>query len=674
MSHRWGRALLLPTLAASVSACFILDRVVPFSPATPEVEASCDDLAQNGDESGVDCGGACPPCETDALPSCGDGAQNQGESGIDCGGPCAACPSCSDLAANATETDVDCGGGCAPCAPGKSCKVASDCTTGECDATKRCGVPPLAAADTCPNAPAVRDRQAPVIFFTDTSFAARSGGEHGLGSYLTLYGLRFGPSKSASSHVFVAGREVARYTAWNPAENPSSRTRARGLDSVIVELGPETPAGSVELVVMVGGRRSNAITVDIVANARVLFVDPGYSGAGSDGSLAQPLTSLRQLRERTVIGGRGIGSGDIVFLRAGNYDAVDAPSTSVLDFVNGGVGVPGLAGGTGPHGGTTPFAIVGYPLERAIVGVSGVTGSVAMRLENPDVRVEIANLDLTESELSVTFFFPGQGNGARIVGNRLRGHSPAGYLLQLASSGGFIVLGNRFLESPQDNGPLISQGAGAEPLLCEFAWNEMERVGDCGRFGFSNVHTLLYHDNCCNVPRWSDLELEALHQGSSIHNNVIIGGGKLWVDNLVADATAPQVRIAHNTMLGVTHGLVRTNPAFATPQIVFANNVFDGAGTTTVADPNVRSAVSAEGNVYHDVAGGTTPSGDSSPIAANLLLTASADACPSDGEYEPQRAPSASPALDAAVPSSICADYFGRVRGAAPDIGAVEAP
>lgn len=45
---------------------------------------SCDDGIQNGEETGVDCGGPdCDPC-----PTCDDGIQNGGELGVDCGGDC----------------------------------------------------------------------------------------------------------------------------------------------------------------------------------------------------------------------------------------------------------------------------------------------------------------------------------------------------------------------------------------------------------------------------------------------------------------------------------------------------------------------------------------------------------------------------------------------------------
>jgi len=49
---------------------------------------TCEDGYQNGEETGVDCGGPdCPTC-----PTCDDGVMNGEETGVDCGGP--DCPSC----------------------------------------------------------------------------------------------------------------------------------------------------------------------------------------------------------------------------------------------------------------------------------------------------------------------------------------------------------------------------------------------------------------------------------------------------------------------------------------------------------------------------------------------------------------------------------------------------
>ena len=83
----------------------------------PPAEPTCEDGIQNGDETGIDCGGAtCPTCPE---PTCEDGIQNGDETGIDCGGTCTPCvtePTCSDGIQNGDETGIDCGApGCADC-------------------------------------------------------------------------------------------------------------------------------------------------------------------------------------------------------------------------------------------------------------------------------------------------------------------------------------------------------------------------------------------------------------------------------------------------------------------------------------------------------------------------------------------------------------------------------
>ncbi len=68
---------------------------------------TCTDGIQNGNETGVDCGGPdCPPCP----PSCTDGIQNGSETGVDCGGPdCPPCPPSdpTDGPGNASSTGSD---------------------------------------------------------------------------------------------------------------------------------------------------------------------------------------------------------------------------------------------------------------------------------------------------------------------------------------------------------------------------------------------------------------------------------------------------------------------------------------------------------------------------------------------------------------------------------------
>ncbi len=91
----------------------------------------CTDGALGGDETDVDCGGSCKPCQ--------DGRKCQKfsdcEGGICNGGTCESTPTCTDGKQNAAETDVDCGGAtCDKCKDGQACKVGADCAGGKCAA------------------------------------------------------------------------------------------------------------------------------------------------------------------------------------------------------------------------------------------------------------------------------------------------------------------------------------------------------------------------------------------------------------------------------------------------------------------------------------------------------------------------------------------------------------
>jgi hypothetical protein len=146
--------------------------------------ASCIDKILNQDETGVDCGGACLPCDIGTACStnsdcageycvdgacedhCTSGAREADETDVDCGGSCATpcasfekcseardCESlvcthakcavaiCSDNIKNQDESDVDCGGVCSdtkPCAIGAHCSTAADCSSYLCSGSGKC--------------------------------------------------------------------------------------------------------------------------------------------------------------------------------------------------------------------------------------------------------------------------------------------------------------------------------------------------------------------------------------------------------------------------------------------------------------------------------------------------------------------------------------------------------
>lgn len=80
--------------------------------ATKCAAPTCTDMAQNGKETGFDCGGAdCGKCPTDD----GCGTANDCQSGVCKAGVCIA-PACTDAVQNGDEMGIDCGGTCpTPC-------------------------------------------------------------------------------------------------------------------------------------------------------------------------------------------------------------------------------------------------------------------------------------------------------------------------------------------------------------------------------------------------------------------------------------------------------------------------------------------------------------------------------------------------------------------------------
>ncbi len=115
----------------------------------------CDDRIQNGNETGVDCGGQCQPCgegescilnkDCESL-KCVAGKCSQKpctmtgcEGDAKCDAKTGLCYSCHDSLPNGDETDIDCGGSCKACALGKTCSVASDCISTNCSLKKCAG-------------------------------------------------------------------------------------------------------------------------------------------------------------------------------------------------------------------------------------------------------------------------------------------------------------------------------------------------------------------------------------------------------------------------------------------------------------------------------------------------------------------------------------------------------
>jgi hypothetical protein len=95
--------------------------------SAPEIP-DCADEQATYDETDLDCGGrTCKPCVTGKRCLTGTDC----ESAI-CTNQICQAPTCTDLAVNGGETDLNCGGSCEPCALGQHCLVDENCQTNTC--------------------------------------------------------------------------------------------------------------------------------------------------------------------------------------------------------------------------------------------------------------------------------------------------------------------------------------------------------------------------------------------------------------------------------------------------------------------------------------------------------------------------------------------------------------
>lgn len=95
---------------------------------TPPEIPDCSDGQTTVDETDRDCGGrTCDPCEADKKCITGSDCQS-----AICTNQLCQPPTCTDLALNGTETDLNCGGTCPACANGDHCVTNSDCVSKSC--------------------------------------------------------------------------------------------------------------------------------------------------------------------------------------------------------------------------------------------------------------------------------------------------------------------------------------------------------------------------------------------------------------------------------------------------------------------------------------------------------------------------------------------------------------
>jgi hypothetical protein len=192
----------------------------------------------------------------------------------------------------------------------------------------------------------------PRLFFTDLESGPATGGEGGLGVFVTLYGEGFGPERGDST-VTLGGGEVAAYRAWGENNAP------RGLDMLVVQLGPDNTTG--DLTVTVGSASSNPLPFDVRPGG-VFFVSPSGSD-DANGAFASPWATVLHARS-------SLAPGDTVYLMDGVAQTTEDNSSAALALEAG--GEPGR-----------PIAFVAYPGAHPVIGSSDLEFGTRIP-NNPD--------------------------------------------------------------------------------------------------------------------------------------------------------------------------------------------------------------------------------------------------------------------------------------------------
>ncbi len=363
----------------------------------------------------------------------------------------------------------------------------------------------------------------PRLFFTDLVSGPATGGEGGLGVFVTLYGEGFGAQRGDST-VTLGDQEAAAYPQWG-----ENNALARGLDMIVVQLGPDNPSG--DLVVTVGGVASNPLPFE-VRPGRILFVSPDGSDE-ADGSFAAPWATVPQARS-------SIAPGDTVYLMDGIAQTTEDNASAALALEIG--GEPGR-----------PMAFVAYPGARPVIGTPDMEFGTRIP-NNPDTFASHwVFAGLTLRGLVTALDLGGTGSTDwRIVGNDIscpRGDGQTGcFGASLASH--VLFYGNEVhhvgAETPQQ--PSKQYHAiyfTTDTLHVDAGWNDLHDnrtcraiqvhssplcLPDCGpsdTTGF-NQYDVLIHDNRINGDACDGIVVATVDPSQGpvrIYNNILIHVG-----------------------------------------------------------------------------------------------------------------------------------------------------
>jgi hypothetical protein len=520
---------------------------------------------------------------------------------------------------------------------------------------------------------------APRLFFTDLESGPNTGGEGGLGVFITIYGEGFGSERGAST-VTIGGQEVARYVSWGADNAP------RKLDMIVVQPGPNVKSG--EIVVTIDGNASNPLPFTIRPGG-IYFVS-STGNDSSNGDFEHPWRTI-------AFAENSLAPGDTAYVLDGVTQTSEDNYSAALSLESSGEA-------------DAPKALIAYP------GAAATIGSTEM-----EFGIRVPNIGIAASNWVIAKFIlrgyvqavdiGGEGSSRwRVVGNDIScpvGDGQTG-CFAAAQASHIRFLGNEVhgisQNSPQPGKQYHAVYFTTDTNHVEVGWNHIHDNRTCRALQFHssplnettgyNQYDLIVHDNLIHGDVCDGINFATVDPSKGpvrAFNNIIfdVGRGPTPPDgdanytciyaaggtNTGVDGTG-SIEIFNNTLYdcgraegvppdNVDHGAFGRGPGSPKLMMVLTNNiVFLTAGEETISPSSDTSLITGSNNLWFG--GLNLPSFLAGNIEADPLFM---DTTAADFHLQP-----GSPAIDAGMDMGIGFDYEYRPRpqDGAYDVGAYE--